>query len=197
LALSKEVFFSKTSADYLCDKSLYSILPGTEPMGRVIPILLIALALHLVISFTFILDPPFLNGTKLSRIYKTFLLPGPFFRDDRIIDSYSQYLSWKIDGQWTTSLNPAANNFHQYHSTLNPTHLYRSRLDRFLTSRLFKVPDLSSRETVEKSEFVELKEYLSKHYLPLTADSIRIIIINKQAKGFSIKIDSTHLIIAR
>ncbi len=166
-------------------------------MKRVFYLLQGSLILHLVISLVFILDPPFLTKTTISRIYKSYLLPGPFFRDDRIVDSNMLYVSWKVDNEWTTPINPAFNSFKKYHSTFNPACLYRSRLERTLFVRPFYKKDLSHAELLQERTFIMLREYLEVHFIPSTTDSVRMLFVNREAKNLEVSLDSIDVILRR
>lgn len=164
---------------------------------RVTSILFLVLVVHIAVSLMFILDPPFLNSTRLSRIYKTYLLPGPFFTDARIVDNYSLFISWKMNGKWIPPINPARDNFNHYHSTLNPTELYRSRMDRTFYLRL-SFRDSSKMDIKNRKEFYQLTQYLYDRYIPTEADSVRILIINKQAKNFNLNTtDSVNVVLTK
>lgn len=162
-------------------------------MKKLTRILFIALALHVLVSLTVILDPPFLSSTKLTSIYKTYLLPGPFFTESRIVDNYILYLSWKINGEWSQSISPAVDNFNRYYTDFNPTSLYQSRLDRAVYLNAVLDKDISKNQIENKKEFRQLQHYLRSRYVPKHADSIRLIIINKRATNFTVNIDSVYV----
>lgn len=155
-----------------------------------------ALALHLIVSAAFVFDLPFLSGTRLSTLYKTYLLPGPFFTDSRIIDNYSLSLSWKINDTWMPPVNPAKENFNRYHASLNVSDLYRSRLTRTLYLAL-ALPDSSVTDIKSRKEFQPLKQFLYDRYVPGEADSVRMWIINKKAENFIVRADSVYVTISR
>ncbi len=163
---------------------------------RLISILFWALVLHLIVSVAFILDPPFLNSTWISKIYKTYLLPGPFFTDSRIIDNYSLSISWKMNGSWMPPITPAKEDFNRYHTSLNPSDLYRSRIDRTVYSKL-TLPDSSITDIKNRKEFQQLKQYLFDHHVPREADSVQMWIINKQAENFMLRTDSVCVLFSR
>jgi len=160
-------------------------------------ILLLALVVHLVVSIVFILDPPFLHSTRLSTVYKTYLLPGPFFTESRIINNYALHLSWKVNGQWLPPINPARDNFNRYHARFNPADLYRSRLDRTFYLRLFLKPGLSTAEIKSRKEFHQFRQYLYDQHVPKEADSIRLTIINKQAKNSGLSVDTVYVVVSK
>lgn len=161
-------------------------------MKRLILILYWFLLAHVIVSVTFILDPPFLASTEVARIYKTYLLPGPFFAQARIVNNYSLLLSWKANGVWSTPINHAKENFVRYTTTFDPRALSRSRLDR----ALYLKPILSDSTPTGKG-FNQLTRYLHDHYVPVEADSIRIVIFNEQAKDWRIRADTVHFFISR
>ncbi len=165
-------------------------------MKKLTSIFLLALVVHVATSLIFILDPPFLKSTSLSRIYKTYLLPGPFFTDTRIVDNYSLSLSWKVNDKWTLPITPAWDDFNRYHASLNPTELYRSRMKRTLYLRL-TLPESSINDVKSRKEFHQLKQYLNDQNIPREADSVRIWIINKQAANFRLKADSVSVVFSR
>ena len=162
---------------------------------RLTTALLIALAIHLSLSLVFILNPGSLMKTRISRIYRTYLLPGPFFDADRIINSYSLYLSWKSNGQWSIPICPARNNFARYNSRFNPTDIYRSRFERTLYQGLILKPGQSADGITRDKEFQQLKRYLSDRYVPRGADSICFLITRKKAQDFKTSLDTLYTII--
>lgn len=164
--------------------------------ARFSTLLFFLLIVHLAISFVFIFNPPFLSSTTLSKIYKTYLLPGPFFTDARIIDNYSLWLSWRVNGTWVPPINPARADFNLYHSSLNPTTLYKSRLNRTFYLRL-ALRDSSITYVRSQKEFHQFTQYLNDHYVQREADSVRMWIVNKQAAGFALKSDSVFIAFAR
>lgn len=174
-----------------------SLSSNVAYMKSVFYLLLGLLILHLLISLVFIVNPPFLKNTRISKIYKTYLLPGPFFKEDRIVNSYTLYVSWKIDKAWTTPINAAFNSFNQYQSRFHPKYLYRNRLERTLYLRLFSEQGLSNHEILQRKEFSDLRKYLSDNYIPPTADSIRMVFVSKRAKDYDVKVDSIYLILSK
>ena len=152
--------------------------------------LFIALALHLLLSLAFILGSGFLSKTRVSRIYRTYLLPGPFFDADRIVDSYSLYVSWKSGGQWSGPVSPAMDNFKRYNERFNPGDIYRSRFERSLYQGLVLQPGRSAADISTGKGFQQLKRYLSDRYIPREADSVRLLITRKRAQHFMTTLDT-------
>src|SRR5688572_27430761 len=94
---------------------------------KLLNLLFLGFVLHLLVSALFIISPSFFPETRFSRIYKTYLLPGPFFRDDRITTSYNLTISWRRNGQWSAPYNETREYFTEYYSRLDPRNLYVSR----------------------------------------------------------------------
>jgi hypothetical protein len=160
-------------------------------------ILFWALVLHLIVSVVLILNLPPLRATRLSRVYKTYLLPGPFFTNSRIVNNYSLSISWKVKGKWMPPINPTNKDFNLYHTNLNPSHFYRSRMNRRLLYLKVTQSDSSSTDIKNTKEFHKLQQYLFDHYVPEETDSIRMLIIHKQTEHFMLRTDSVSILIPR
>lgn len=161
--------------------------------GWLTNVLFIALIVHVIISFFIILDLPFLRNFRPLTIYRTYLLPGPFFNDSKIIDNHSLCVSWKVNGKWSEVIDPAEEKFNRYHSTLNPTDLYRTRMSRGVQL----ISSDSSEVDSNSKEFATLKQFLSDYYISKEADSVRIWLINKRVKNFGIRKDSVQVTFSR
>jgi len=153
-------------------------------------LLFLGLAIHLFISAVFIIRPRLLAGSRLSEIYNVYLLPGPFFREDRIIDSYRMALSWKVKDQWSVPVSPAKDYFIRYNKHFNPTDNYQSRFERSLYQGLFFKRNLSREEMKKDTDFQMLTRYLAERYVPADADSFRIVLSTKKARNFSSNLDT-------
>lgn len=156
--------------------------------------LFIVLALHLLLSAAFILKPATLKKARISRIYRPYLLPGPFFDSGRIINSYSLSVSWKLKGQWSRPISPAKDNFIKYNERLNPTDIYRSRFERSLYQGLVLKGGQTAAGIARGKEFQRLKRYLSDRFVPREADSIRLLFTRKQALHFKTSLDTLYII---
>lgn len=154
-------------------------------MKKLSYILLLILSAHIAVSFVFILAPPFLNATSFSRIYKTYLLPGPFFRDDRITTSYNLSTSWKARGQWSIPYSHSRKYFDEYYESVDPADLYRSRCIRFF-DQVFSSEKLLKGEIKQLSEF----EKAMVPHVPSDVDSIHIIVTRKYAIKFVVQVDT-------
>ena len=163
---------------------------------RLTTTILLLLTIHGLFSLAFIFDPPFLPPSRLATFYKVYLLPGPFFTESRIRESQSLLLSWKINNQWQPPINPAAENSNRYRTSINPVHLYRSRLE-FALYRHWRKPYPSLEKKERGKEEEQLCHYLSDTYVPKEADSLRIMILNRSVKNFRVKVDSLKMRVAR
>lgn len=155
--------------------------------NRLILVLFWALILHLIVSATFILDPPFLKGSRLSFFYKRHLLPGPFFTSSKIVDNYSFVLSWNVNGTWTPAINPVKEEFSHYHS--GSINIYAGKISQSLYIKLM-FPDSWATDIKYRDAFGHLKQVLDDQYVPMEADSVRLWIIHKKAENFTIRKDS-------
>lgn len=149
------------------------------------------LVLHLILSVAFIINPSFLRG-RLSVFYRVYVMPGPFFTDSQIIDTYSVNLSWKENDAWSLQINPSLESFRKIRTSFNPTELYRSRIVQAFYPR-----QTETFAKVKKPKFDHLKHFLFDRYVPEQADSVRIWFINKKAVNFAVKTDSVLVIIPR
>lgn len=181
---SGEAFELRPGLGVPAEQSIFRLMKD-----KLIVALFWSLALHLIVSAIFIFGAPLFKGTRLARVYKTYLLPGPFFTASRIVNNYSLSLSWKVNGTWSPTINPAKEAFNQYHASLNPTDLYRSRIARTLYLRL-TLSDASATDIKNRKAFAPLKQFLCDHYVPREADSVRMWFINKKAEHVALKKDS-------
>ena len=140
--------------------------------------LVAGIALYLVVSVYLILFPKatFVNR-KITQYYEWFVLPGPFFREDRI--RYVPHFSFRYkdkSGTWSESRDIEKENFLKYHDGyFNYPHLKRSRYERFMARALSKKVGPTEKNVPLKSrEFRELREYLKKNYLPPETDSVEL-----------------------
>lgn len=159
-------------------------------------------ALCITVLFTFIiimdsivLKSNFLDNSKISSIYRTYILPGPFFPSSRITDNYSLYVAWKENDRWTYPVCAACHNFKEYQSTFNISSLYRSRLEQTLSLNLILSPNQNKVSLTVKQEWSTLKQYLCDKIIPQTADSLRVFVITTKAKDFSLKTDTLNMYI--
>jgi hypothetical protein len=150
-------------------------------------LLFLAFGLHLLVSFIFIFSPSLFQETRVSKIYKTHLLPGPFFSDDRIVNSYVLSVSWKMKGRWSAPTNPVKQGFIRYHRSFNPAQLYANRFERSLYQEL--VFD----RTPTPAQLNKMKSYF-RQYAPYDSDSIRFVITRKHAENFTVKVDTLYIL---
>ena len=148
-------------------------------------LLFIGFVLHLALAIWLIVLPTFLPETRLTRIYKTYLLPGPFFKDDRITTSYNLIKSWKDNGQWSEPLSHSMKYFNEYYESYDPRDLYMNRYVRFF-DQVFIYEKLSKDEPKQPLEF---KNTIMQN-VPYEVDSIHVIVTKKCVEQFSIRIDT-------
>ena len=149
-------------------------------------IVAVALFFHVMVSLVFIMAPTFLASSLISKVYKRYLLPGPFFSEDRISITQASLISWKVDNQWSTPVDATLNTYRDFFSTGNPTKIYQARLERTLSYHWQQKSD----ENMKQERLKTLKEYYKIKYAPKQADSIQLIVIKKERKDFGIRIDT-------
>jgi len=148
--------------------------------------LLLVFGLNLLISLMFIITPSFLKGTTFSKRYNTYILPGPFFKDDRITTTYSYTLSYKSGRKWTAPVDESKEYLNKYYEDFNPSDLYISRYTKAKVEQIFW--DGFSNGKVE--QFHQLSSPIFKQIVPAKADSIRITSLKENVSRLSIQVDT-------
>ena len=148
--------------------------------------LLLVFGLNLLISLMFIFAPTFLKETTFSKRYSTYILPGPFFRDDRITTTYSYTLSYKRGGEWTKPVDQSKEYLNKYYEDFNPSDLYISRYTKAKVEQIFW--DGFSHGKIK--QFHQLSSPIFEHIIPTDADSIRITSLKENVSRLSIQIDT-------
>lgn len=147
---------------------------------------------HVIISLIFIFFPSFLQESLLAKVYKHYLLPGPFFSENRITESNYLYLSWKTGNQWSDPINPSLTNFEKYLTGVNPRLLYQSRFERTLYQEW-----IAAKEKFEAASLVKLEDNLKRYYkatyVPGNSDSVKIVIVGKRTERFKIESDTLQI----
>lgn len=161
---------------------------------KLVSILLLVLIVHLALSFLIILDLPGLRNSRLTVLYRLYVMPGPFFTDTSITDANSYTVSWKVKDRWSSVINPQEVEFKRYQSTGNLSELYRCRLSRTMQVDLF---DASAVAVEKREQFLRLQYFLSDQYIPEDADSVQVCLIRKQSRGFQTRIDTTRIVYAK
>lgn len=135
------------------------------------------LALFLLISLYLLLVPrSVFVSRKVTQYYNWFLLPGPYFRDDRIRVVSVLTISHKVgDGDWSEPRDVEFENFHLYHDGFTYSNLMRSRYERFLAKAFSQAAKKDTINIQSKKSFHELHQYLKFYYLPGDADSVRLL----------------------
>ena len=150
------------------------------------------LVFYLLFSLFLILMPSFEAG-YVTTVFRKYLLPGPFFTEDRITQTYSLLVSYRHKGTWSEKYQPALQNYHAFLNTGNVTNMYRARLDRYFyyqyVSAKYKNPD-----SVANEQLQTLTKYYVDLYVPKEADSVKFSFTVKEVSDFKIKTDTLYAI---
>lgn len=152
------------------------------------------LAIHIAISFSFIFFPSWARFNGVTKAYKRYLIPGPFFSESRIWKTDNLVMSWKIDGVWSLPINPTLNNFTSYFNTLNPALLYQSSLERDIYEKALLQMDSSS-HTIRDKQMEAFKFYFINKYAPNKVDSVKMTFIRKTTHNYKSKVDTLQIIV--
>jgi hypothetical protein len=163
---------------------------------KLLYLLSFTLIIHLSISIIFILKPSIFS-TKFSEIYNVYLLPGPFFRAEKVTHSYILCMSWKLGGEWTHPVSPVIDNFRAYNKSFNSTDLYRNRFERSLYQGVFLKGGLSPTDFKASKGFQDLSAYFINRYAPPATDSVRLFVVTKRTKAFRIQSDTVGVALKR
>ena len=150
------------------------------------------LVFYVLFSLFLILMPSFEAG-YVTTVFRKYLLPGPFFTEDRITQTYSLLVSYRHKGTWSEKYQPALQNYHAFLNTGNVTNMYRARLDRYFyyqyVSAKYKNPD-----SVANEQLKTLTRYFEDLYVPKEADSVKFSFTVKEVSDFKIKTDTLYAI---
>ena len=150
------------------------------------------LVFYVLFSLFLILMPSFKAG-YVTTVFRKYLLPGPFFPEDRITQTYSLLVSYRHKGTWSEKYQPALQNYHAFLNTGNVTNMYRARLDRYFyyqyVSAKYKNPD-----SVANEQLQTLTKYFVDLYVPKEADSVKFSFTVKEVSDFKIKTDTLYAI---
>ncbi len=146
---------------------------------------------HLAISSLLIVNPAILSSQMAGKLYKWYLIPGPFFYDEVITHTEYVLISWKINDQWTNPIDPTREDFKNFLVGANPNLMYHTRLESAMLNGYLRSMDLADDSRSEKKLDL-LKRYYSDHYIPPSADSSRMIMIRKQTRSFTNRMDTIY-----
>ncbi|MEZ4944336.1 MAG: hypothetical protein R2804_02300 [Cyclobacteriaceae bacterium] len=163
-------------------------------MKKILAVVVMLLAAHVVVSIIFIFFPSFPANAVITKGYKRYLLPGPFFTESRIKDSYTLLLSWKVDSKWSPPINPVLDNYARSFSRLSPSLLFRSSLERDMYEKAILKMDTSSIESSELWEVQYLRSYMTRKYIPTNVDSIKFLFVRSTTDNFEISVDTVQTI---
>jgi hypothetical protein len=149
----------------------------------------VLLLIHILIAIRYIVVPTSGQTNIISKVYKRYLLPGPFFTPDRITKSYFLTVSWKKNETWSAPINPALNAYNEYLMTGNVFKMYRSRLDRaYYQDYIFSID--STKRSGDSVKLKKLIRYNREMYIPVDADSARLTFIRKISSAFATRVDT-------
>jgi hypothetical protein len=144
---------------------------------------------HVVLSLLFIGYPKCISGTWVNRLYTHYLLPGPFFNDQRITTSYTLLIRYRDGGQWGAWFSPALTSFDGFRRTHNPVHHYKNRFHRAMYQQLI------NRETgllnMDHKAFPDFQFYIQT-LVPADKDSIQLALIRKTAVHGTVTRDTSR-----
>lgn len=123
---------------------------------------------------------------KATRYCRWIVLPGPYFREDRIQSMGNFQVSGKIrGGDWSAWRNMEREHFMRYHDGFfDYGTLRRSRLERFMAQSLKQaVMAEPGRDVHGLAAFQKLHNYMRRRYLPADVDSVRLMYVQKQGTG--------------
>lgn len=147
--------------------------------------LLGCMALHLAFCLFLILFPDrsLFGNRALTSVYKIYLMPGPFFKDELIKITPHLLISYKPKAAaWTPWTNPERNNFLAYQK--NPWLYYKlkqSTFERHLARSLArKIVEAGADDFLQYGQFNELHRYLAGRYLPSDTDSVSQVYLISQ-----------------
>jgi hypothetical protein len=150
--------------------------------------------LHFLIVFIVIFFPNTMGSSLLSKVYSRYLLPGPYFSEVSIGDTYQLSLMWKEEGgKWSQPINPTFKS-HQASFSGKMNSINRSRLDRMIYQQLIVKDSAKDILFNDKYKIDLLKTYYKNNYAPIGADSIRLIIRHQDSREFEMKEDTLQII---
>ena len=103
-------------------------------------------------------------------------MPGPFFSESKVANSYHMLVSWKQGGQWTTPINHAHQSFANYQVTYNPIHLNVNRLERSLYEAVVR-KSIKHKHVFQSKEWDNLVRYTKTKMIPVGSDSMKITLL--------------------
>jgi len=160
-------------------------------MKKILGVVVILLAVHVFVSIIFIVFPSIPSNTSITKGYKRYLLPGPFFTESRIKDSYTLLLYWKADSKWSPPINPVLDNYANSFSKLDLSLLVRSSLERDMYEKAILKMDTSSLQASEIWEVQYLRSYMMR-YGPSSADSTKFLFVRSTTANFETSVDTVQ-----
>jgi hypothetical protein len=154
------------------------VKPIEKLRKRVGYFLVTGIAVYLIVSVYLTVFPKsVLISKKITQYYEWFVLPGPFFREDRIRYVPHFNFSYKDQsGSWSEPMDEEKENFLKYHEGFfDYPDLKRSRYERFLARSVWnKTRSKKTTDLTKSREFKELHAYLKKNYFHDGIDSVEL-----------------------
>ena len=135
------------------------------------------LAVYFILGLWLTLSPrAMLINRKITNYYRWALLPGPFFREDRIHTPGHFYVSYKTArGDWSSFRNPEAEQIQQYrHSFFDYSSLQQARVSHFMARALYAAWKKRPETIVESGALRQMHAHLKRGYIPGDADSVKM-----------------------
>ena len=154
-------------------------------------IVLFLLTFHISFSALLIFVPSLELGF-ITTVYRRYLLPGPFFTEDRIEASYACLVSIKQGGVWSPAFEPALDNYHDFTGGVNIKNMYQSRFDRHVYYQYLRS---ISKDSGNHDHLRQLMRYYQDKYVPKNADSVRFLFLKKDVTKFRIATDTLYTVI--
>lgn len=157
-------------------------------------VIVFLVAIHVLTILVVIFSSQSQRSTIVYTVYTRYLLPGPFFSENVIGDTYQLTVAWKNENNsWSEPVNPALDNYQKFTSGSIGL-MSRSRMDRMLYQQLISKDSTGDERIndIEKMKFLKL--YYKTHYTPVNADSVKLIITHQGSRGFNTKTDTLQII---
>jgi hypothetical protein len=141
----------------------------------------------------------FISGTSRRslpmQLFNSFVLPGPFFSEDRIVVVPHFLYRIKSAGIWTNWRNPSMESFNDYYAgTFHYYKLRQSNFERSLARRLAgRVGEKGMDGILQSTELKNLHAYLIKEHSISSIDSMEMIYVVETYAGLNekVKLDTT------
>ena len=144
------------------------------------------LAVYLILGLWLTFFPrAVLINRRITSYCRWALLPGPFFREDRIYTPGHFYVSYKTaQADWSSFRNPEAEQVHQYrNSFFDYNSLQQARVLHFMARALYAAWKKKPETVVESGALRQIHAYLKRRYIPDNADSVKMRYVRHGMNG--------------